>query len=165
MATTASASSRPVLPHRARVTGESKQNSIPVRLALAARIAELPGIATVDVPGDASPAAVEIHLQRPASSLRDQLAPILLCRIDQAGIDVHGLDDRDHHQLLSRRWGRLGASYVQLWLPRDNEELEVCWSVVRRAYARLLDIATNSQPDRISGWPKDRPRFSRTSLQ
>ena len=165
MASTAREATRLRLPPRARRAGKSGQDSIPPRLALAARIAELANIETVEVQGDAMSFAVEVYLRQPEPTLRKQLAPLLLCRIDPAVIEVHGLDVRDRHHLLSRRWGRLHGTTVQLHQPRSEEELEACWFFIKRAYMRLVEAISNSRKGRATNWPGDLPKFSRTSLQ
>ncbi len=98
-------------------------------------------------------------------SVRKQRPLLLLCRIGQTTITVYGLDNRDRYHLLSRGWGRLGDSCVELLLPRDDEELEICWRVVKFAYDRLIDVAANAAPVRTTVSAATLPKFSRTSLQ
>jgi hypothetical protein len=161
----APAASRLLLPPRARSTGNSGQDSVSPRLALAARIAELADVETVEVPGDAMSFAVEVYLRQPQSALRQRLAPVPLCRINHTVIEVHGLDVRDRHHLMSRKWGRLHGTTVQLYQPRSEEELEACWFVIKRAYIRLVEALSVSSPGRATNWLGDLTEFSRTSLQ
>lgn len=153
--------SRLLLPPRAQIAAGTSQFSVRSRLDLAARIAELEWIEIVDVPSDTVPAAVEIFLQNPAVPLRKRQTPKLICRIDRTGIEIHGLSDRDRHHILSRRWGRLIFDAVQLYLPRDDNELETCWSVVKHAYDSTIEAESASSAARLPELPK----YSRTSLQ
>lgn len=83
------------------------------------------------------------------------------CRIDNSGIVVQGLDEWDKHQVLRGGWGRLGRGYVLLHLPRDDEELEVCWNLLQRACHNQIDSSLPRSPLPAARWP----RFSRTPLQ
>ena len=89
---------------------------------------------------------------------------MLFCSNGSDGIFVHGLTDWDRHQVGLRGWGRLKGHGVLLHLPRDSDELEVCWNLLRRAYESLRADLARLGPTRPV-WPYDMPRFSRTALQ
>lgn len=88
-----------------------------------------------------------------------------ICSVGGDTISVWGLDPVSRHQVLSRGWGKLGRQEVLLFLPRDEEELEICWSIL--SYAYLTAAHADSRPPfaRMSPWSSDLPRFSRTTLQ
>jgi hypothetical protein len=162
MATAAHDLTRLTLPTRIRAK-KAGPDGLSARLELADRIAALPGVSTED--HDATvPRSVDVFLRARGESSRKQWPEVLLCTINSDGIWIYGLDDGDRHQILLRRWGRLQASGVLLFLPRDDEELEVCWMILQRAYRRLDQFSTQARPGRAA-WKGDLPRFSRTSLQ
>jgi len=162
MATAADELTRFNLPVRIR-TGKANADSIAARLALADRIADLAGTITED--HDATlPCSVDVYLRAPLISIRKRVPDLLLCNIGSDGVRVHGLDDWDRHQVVVRGWGRLLRDGVLLFMPRDTEELEVCWSLLLRAYRSLTDCSAKARPARTM-WDGDLPRFSRTTLQ
>lgn len=162
MATAAFDLTRLNLPTRIRAKSAGP-DSLRARLELADRIATLPGASTED--HDATvPRSVDVFLRPGGEPSRRRLVEFLLCTINSDGIWVYGLDDRDRHQILLRRWGRLQANGVLLFLPRDDEELEVCWMILQRAYRRLDQFSTKACSG-SAAWSGDLPRFSRTSLQ
>ncbi len=164
MATAAGELFRFHLPTRIR-TKQAPVDNISPRLELADRIAGLPGIQTVEDNSATLPCCVDVYLGAPAVSLRKQRPAMLLCRISHDGVAVHGLSDRDRHQVLSRGWGWLKENRVVLFLPRDSEDLEVCWEIVQHAYYSLIEFSRQARPVRIATWPNGLPRVSRTSLQ
>lgn len=152
------------LPARPRIAANTS-SSLPTGLALADRIADLPGIVTAESNSDTVPREVRVYLQTPAHgrSIRSRYGA-LLCTISSSGVVIHGLDPSQRHRVLSRGWGTLVSDAVQLFLPRNDAELEICWSLLRSAYDRLYDpSATQQGAVRVSIW--DLPSFSRTTLQ
>jgi hypothetical protein len=140
------------------------ENGFSSGLALAHRIAELPGIETVESGGDTLPCCVDVHLHRQSRSAHELSAPLLLCSIGNDGVVIRGLSNWDKHRVLCGGWGRLERDYVTIFLPRDEMELEVCWSILQRAYHSLLATsATVPLMRTASSWGL--PRFSRTTLQ
>ena len=134
------------------------------RLALAERIAGLPGIRTVEDGASPVPDRVDVYLQAPGTAVRRQQDDILLCTLGRDGIAIRGLNEWDRHQVLRGGWGTLVRDHVVMHLPRDFEELEVCWGVLQRAYRYLSDLAAQGRPAcKTPSW--NLPRFSRTSLQ
>lgn len=132
---------------------------------MADRIADLPGIVTAESTTDTVPREVRIYLPTPIHrrSIRSHYGA-LLCAISSDGVVIHGLSRAQRHQVLSRGWGRLVSDAVLLFLPRNDAELEICWSLLRSAYDRLHDpSATHQGAVRVSIW--DLPSFSRTTLQ
>jgi hypothetical protein len=79
------------------------------------------------------------------------------------GISLPGLTDPERHQVLSRGWGRLDRQRVLLYLPRDESELAICWSILYRAYNSIIN-----SPEQMSASPRahfdDYPEPSHTSL-
>jgi hypothetical protein len=134
------------------------------RLALADRLAHLHGIHAVEDPSDTLPCRADVFLRVPSRSIRRDDDVFLLCTIHRDDIGVYGLTEWDRHQVLRGGWGRLVHDHVLMHMPRDSEELEVCWGILQRAYQYLSD---NSAQDRTvrKASPRDLPRFSRTTLQ
>ena len=150
------------LPARIRSKGDCP-DSMSVRMALADRIADLPGIVTEE--HDATlPCSVAVYLRAPCGSVHKLRPGVLLCNIGKDGVEVFGLSAWDRHQVALRGWGRLRGQGVLLHLPRDNEELDICWALLQRAYRSLTDVSAALRPVRAV-WPYDLPRFSRTALQ
>lgn len=150
------------LPTRIRSTVESADSFTP-RLQLADRIAGLPGIAVIDSDGDKGPFVVKLLLATPGGSPGARAEQRPFAEISRDGIAVYGLRSWDKHQLLSRGWGRLQKHNVLLFLPRDERELDICWSIIQRAYESLTDLsAVRSARARFLA---DLPRPVRPSLQ
>jgi hypothetical protein len=141
-------------------TGNQKSSGdFAARMALIDRIADLPGIETIERNGETISGRVDIYLRRKASDrvLKHKSAPGL-CSLDCDGLTVSGLDRWDRYQVLANGWGKLVDA------PRDHKELEIVWRIIRRAYDELLDTATSELGSGdISTW--DFPKFSRTSLR
>ena len=135
------------------------------RVALIDRIADLPGIETVERNDETTPRRVEIYLRREASDrVLGRRAAQMLCSLDCNGVFLHGLDRWERYQVLVKGWGKLVEHEVCVYLPRDSKELEIVWDVVHRAYDRLMGPGTPEAGSLvISTW--DWPRISRTSLQ
>ena len=150
MAAVASEFPRFDLPSRIRRRGVCP-DSLSACGALAERISDLPGTVTED-------------LSMPGGGGRKRKPDLLLCNIGKDGVFLHGLSAWDRHLVALRGWGHLKGQGVQLHLPRDNEELEICWSLLRRAYGLLSDAAAGARPVRAV-WQDGLPRFSRTALQ
>ena len=138
--------------------------NISARLSLADRIADLPDVYVVDHEPDGGEMRVDVYLGKREAVQRRQAAPTMLCIIGAGGIVVHGLADVDRHQVLSRRWGRLRRQGVLLYLPRDEEELEIVWRILERACKALVTKEVTGRPPRRA-LVYELPRFSRTNLQ
>lgn len=162
MATRASDISCLILPVRAQML-QARDADISAKLALADYIADLPGILVVDHdPVDGS-RKVDVQYQPPATSRFKRRRPMFLCRIGCDSIVVSGLNDRDRHQVLSRGWGRQNPAGVSLYLPRDDQELDIAWRILSRAYDALVEASASAMPERAA-WIDDLPHFSRTNL-
>jgi hypothetical protein len=151
------------LPARIRSKHASQEGCL-ARLLLADRIAELPGIETVENDPARLPCSITIHLIGDNTRARKQKPPVLFCRISKDGINLQGLSDRDRYQVLARGWGMLAQDSVLVYLPQDEHELEVCWSILQHAYHALLGLLLNSSP-RQNVAAGELPQFSRTTLQ
>ena len=134
-------------------------------MALADRIADLPGIETVERADDTVPCRIDVHFRREGSAriLKGPRAH-LFCSLDRDSVMVSGLDRWGRHQVLSCGWGTVIDELVCIHLPRDQKELDTVWSIVHRAYDNFLD-SSEPEPGSIvlSTW--DWPKVSRTSLQ
>jgi hypothetical protein len=150
------------LPTRIR-SKKPTPESLSARLELAERIAELPGTRTEDHESTL-PCGVDVFLCAPQTVPRKRRADTLLCRVGADGIRVCGLGGWERHQIVLRGWGRLMLRDVLLHLPRDSNELEVCWDVVLRAYNTLTAGTAEPGPVRTVRH-MHLPRFSRTNLQ
>lgn len=152
------------LPPRIR-SERGTQDDFAARMALIDRIADLPGIETIERNDDNVPCRVEIYLRREASHRVLKRKPARqLCSLDCKGVTVNGLDRWARYQVLTNHWGTLVDDRVCVCLPRDRKELEVVWSVIRRAYDRLFEpMITDSGSLVLATW--DWPKASRTSLQ
>jgi len=151
------------LPSRIRAT-KTPENAFSCRIALADRIACLDSIRVVEDDTNTLPCRVEVYLQAPSNSIRRQHDALSLCSIGRDGIRIYGLRQWDRHQVLRGGWGKLERDHVLIFLPRDSDELEVCWDVLQRAYQNLSSISAMSPLVRKTvHW--DLPRFSRTALQ
>ena len=164
MATPANHVPRFQLPARIRI-GKPASEELSSRLALADRIADLAGVEAVECGENTLPRQIAIYVHRTTAG-RTILGPraVLLCRLSADGIVVHGLDNWAKHQVVMRAWGRLLNERVSLFLPRDEDELETCWSIVRQAYDQVFDPSA-SCPGTRSESSRDMPKFSRTTLQ
>ncbi len=163
MGTPAQGAKRYHLPARIRAE-KVPENGFSCRLALADRIADLPGIHAEEKSGDTLPGRVDVYFQPFSYPVRKQQEPILLCSIGRDGVVVHGLSEWDKHQVLRGGWGTLERDHVLILLPRDFEELEVCWDLIHRAYSSLSDASVQASLVRSSAAGR-LPRFSRTTLQ
>jgi hypothetical protein len=150
------------LPPRIR----SKPGPEPVdsaRFMLAERIADLPFVQTVEDDFGVLPGTVGAFLKLDVTSIRQREPAVLFCRISHSGISVEGLTDAERHQVLSRGWGQLENRRVRLFMPRNDDELEICWGILYRAYHSIINT-----PVRSATMPRanvvDLPEISRTSL-
>jgi hypothetical protein len=164
MAQTTKKTARFTLPARIRSKRRSS-GDFSARFALIDRIADPPGIETVECNDEASPRRVEIYLRRDSSDrVLRRKPPRMLCSLDCKGVFLSGLNRWERYQVLANGWGKLTDDHVCVYLPRDSKELEIVWSVFQRAYERFIGPA---EPEAgspvISTW--DWPRFSRTKLQ
>ena len=164
MATTVHKPARFELTQRIR-TDKKFARDLETKLALIDRIAELPGIETVERRDDAVPCRVDVYLKRDsARSFREGQAASLFCSLSRDGIAICGLDRWARHQVVSRGWGKLNFDEVLVFPPRDSRELDTVWKIVRRAYDNLFDPSAGGPGAHIvSTW--DWPKFSRTTLQ
>ena len=134
----------------------------PASFDLAERLAGLPFAEAIEGTY-ASAAAVSIFLHPTGSQDASHSTSALLCRISSAGISVEGLSDRERHQVLSKGWGRLENRRIRLYTPRDDEELDVCWTILGRAYDSILSApASASTAPRAS--VAELPEYSYTCL-
>lgn len=133
------------------------------RIMLAERIAELDFVQIVEDEFDALPSSVGVFLQRDFGPARKRNAAVLFCRINCSGIRVEGLSDTERHHVLSRCWGRLENRHIRLFMPRDDDEQEICWTILYRAYSSIINT-----PDFTPAMPRasvgELPEISRTSL-
>lgn len=136
----------------------------PARLMLADRISGLPGIRTVDNGTEALPTSVTVYLDSDHGPARKRQPPITLCVISRDGMTVYGLGLRDRRHLAMRGWGRLSHDRVQVFLPRNETEVDVCWAILQHAHCCLLNISARSPGSRHTA-QGELPRFSRTTLQ
>ncbi len=164
MEKTARLSSRFKLPTRIR----NKRNTarhFEARMALADRIAGLPGIETVERTDDMVPSRIDVYLRREGSArMFKSRQARLFCSLNCDSVIVSGLDRWGQHQVLSCGWGTLIDELVCIHLPRDHKELDSVWNIVHRAYKNFFD-SSGPEPGSIvlSTW--DWPKYSRTSLQ
>lgn len=88
-----------------------------------------------------------------------------ICSVGSDAVSVCGLDPAIRHQVLSRGWGKLRGREVLLHLPRDEQELEICWKIL--CYANRAETHTDDPQLTARVLPRLRvhPRFSRTTLQ
>lgn len=141
-----------------RIRGKKEEDARAERhLTLAERIAGLPGIELVRQDAESLPTDVTAYVLDSASA-----ETRLLCMLQAHGITVHGLDDWDRHQVVSRGWGKLARDCVLLFIPRDDDEVEVCWDILKRAGNRLCHSSA-VRTRRVSAWGL--PSYSRTTLQ
>lgn len=160
MATAADHVRRLLLPTRIE-DGKSPSEGCLPRLALAARIADLPGILTVDKVVDQTHFSVNVFLLPELGSSRKPLVPVRFCSINNDGIEIFGLNDIDREAIVANGWGQLQAKRVLVCLPRDKGEVEACWQILTFAYDRLKDEFKSHRRKRIvSPWAL--PYFSQT---
>jgi hypothetical protein len=162
MATRARDISSLILPVRARLV-QACDEGIPVKLALADYIADLPGIRVVDQDPVDGFRKVDVQYHPPATSRHKRRRPMFLCRVGSDSIVISGLNDRDRHQVLSRGWGRLHPAGISLYLPRDEQELDIAWRILSHAYDALVEASASAMHERAA-WIDDLPRYSRTNL-
>ncbi len=153
-----------ILPDRIRATASASSN-IAARLALIDRIADLPGIETVERNDESIPRRVDVYLR---SDRGDQVLKrrpgTYFLGIDSQGITLHGLSQWERHQVIAHGWGTLVDDQVCVYSPRNEDEIDVTWKIIRRAFDRLYNPVTlRSLSPVMSTWHL--PRFSRTNLQ
>lgn len=135
------------------------------RQALVDRITSLPGIAATECDNDTLTRQLVIYLHgAPARRTIRNPRPFRLCDLGDDGIAVYGLDNWAKHQVVMRGWGKLIYDRVQLFVPRDDDELEICWNIIHQAYDSRFG-ATASEPATDNKSIRELPRFSRTTLQ
>lgn len=122
------------LPRRIR-TRQVGGDNVGSRLRLADRVSGLAGIHTREAGEATLPCSVDVYVTHTVGG--DLAETAALCRIRPDAILVHGLSFADKHQVLSRGWGSLELIGVSIPLPKDDEELDVCWSILLRAYEQL----------------------------
>lgn len=149
------------LPNRIRTALKPADNFTP-RLSLADRIAELPGVAVVESDRDAAPYTVRVMLERQSNAAAAPVEQIQFADISREGIVVRGLSSWDKHKALSSGWGKLRERDLLIFLPRDDRELEVCWTIIKRAYDYLVGMSNHrsSRTTNTRGFPlRLRPWF------
>jgi hypothetical protein len=151
------------VPARIRDEG-SFADSHHARLLLADRIAGMPCIRTVEDGANALPSSVAVYLDLGQAPLRKRTPPVTLCVIRRDGLTVYGLDLEDRRHLVTRGWGRAERDRVRMFLPRDEREVDVCWTILKHAHSALLNPSARSTGARHR-FDGDLPRFSRTTLQ
>jgi hypothetical protein len=157
-----SASARFVLPTRIR-SRLGPSTGYAARSRLAARIGGLPGIQIFkDVAGQPQ-GIIASYLPKSRDSLRQRLPEVPFCRIAPNGISVHGLTDTERYHVLSRGWGRLENRNMLLFLPRDEDEFDVSWYILRHAYEAVSNPSATSVSAARAPLP-ELPEFSRTTL-
>lgn len=163
MATAADQVRRLMLPPRIQAKIAPSDGCL-ARLALADRIADLPGIVTVDEVVDKNHFSVNVFLQLDSGSLKKQATPIRFCSIDHDGLDIFGLGDSDKEAIVSSGWGKLKARHVLVFLPRDDAEVEACWRILSLVYEKLTNLPSGARrTGAVSPWAL--PYFSRSKLQ
>jgi len=150
------------LPTRTRINLGPDGNGA-TRYRLAERIAALPRVHTVEDPDGVLPGKVAVYVHAAGAIRQQHERPIPFCDITSSGIGVEGLDDAGRHQVLSRGWGRLENHRMQLFLPRNDGELDVCWRILYCAYCSLLNSPA-APPLARRAPPPELPEFSRTTL-
>jgi hypothetical protein len=135
----------------------------PASRELAKRFAGLPRAETSADELSTYPGSLRVILHRHTPCDRNGSHSTLLCRIGSDGIFVEGLSDEERRHVLARGWGLLENSCIRLFTPRSDEELEICWTILRRAYDAILTapVDTKTAPQ-VS--VDDLPEVSRTSL-
>ena len=164
MTKTSKKAARLTLPARIR-NKQKSSGDFAARMALIDRIADLPGIETVERNDEDIPGRVEIYFRRETSDRVLKRKPARqLCCLDCNCVTVSGLSRWERYQVMTNGWGKLINGQACVYLPRDHEDLEIVWSVIRQAYGRFTGRTTpESGSAVVSTW--DFPRFSRTSLQ
>jgi hypothetical protein len=153
---------RLLLPTRIR-TKPPQADALTPRIALAERLADLKDIVTVDNGSGTCPGGVDLLLSRPAMPAENQLGPWRLCSIDAGGLRIFCMSDWDKYQVIARRWGNLQDGHVFVAMPRDDNEVEVCWDILRRAYNYLAEVVADVRHKRLATtW--NLPHFSRSNF-
>ena len=133
------------------------------RFKLADRLSGLAHVETVEEPSDSLPAPVHVMLQPDVPTERKRHAPRRWCSISRDGITIRGLSDADRYRVISRGWGKLNGNDVLLHLPKDDDEMEVCWSIVHRAYCSMIDPPAGTLAE-TGSQRRELPEHSRTIL-
>jgi hypothetical protein len=153
-----SASARFVLPTRIR-SRLGPSTGYAARALLADRIGGLPGIRISQDAAGQAPGIVASYA--PKSRVRS--TEVSFCRIAANGISVQGLNDAERYHVLSRGWGRLENRNMLLFLPRDDDEFDVSWYILRHAYEAVS--SPSATPVQAARAPlPELPEFSRTTL-
>jgi len=162
MGTTAHKPDRFELAKRAR-TQQHFSDELETKMMLIDRVTALTGIEVVERGNDELPCQFDALLKRDSSKRLRKKESALFCKLRHDGITIYGLDQSATYQIVSRGWGKLLLDGVILFLPRNNLELDIVWTLVQRAYNNLLHpSARNPGRHIVSTW--DLPRFSRTTL-
>lgn len=151
---------RLLLPQRVQVRRPLSDTVLP-RIELAERIADFANIVTVDDTSGTCPGGVELFFTPPVGLSRKRPEPRRFCRIDNSGIRIPLISDWDKYQLISRRWGILDQDEVLLFLPRSSHEVNICWTILSRAYDFLTEEgAADRQTRSATMW--NLPHYSRS---
>jgi hypothetical protein len=140
-------------------------DALGLRLALSRHLSELPDLTVIESPDATVPWSMDAYLRLSDLAAGEREFEPPFCSLDEDGISVHGLSDRDRYQVLARGWGRLTRRSVVLHPPRDAGELEVCWEILQRAYRSLIQSSARSSSMRSIARVDNLPSFSRTTLQ
>ena len=164
MPETAKIQARFALPTRVRLR-KRLEAELKARLDLIDRIADLQGVDVAEQHDDSGSCRVDAHLRlsRPVAPYPDSRST-LLCSLSSDGISIFDLDRWAQNQVVAHGWGALHETYALVHLPRDANELEAVWQIVRRAYDHWqIEPNTEHAGPVLSTW--DWPQISRTSLQ
>ena len=157
-----SASARFVLPTRVR-SRLAPSTGYAGRSRLAGRIAALPGIQAVEDAREFPASIVGMYQPQSQASAHTCTPAVPFCRIAANGVSVAGLYDSERHHVLSRGWGRLENRSMLLFLPRDDDEFDVCWYILQHAYQRISNPPASLRPAARPPLP-ELPEYSRTTL-
>ena len=146
------------LPNRIRTTAAPCPD-IGTRLALADRIADFPGIVVSEAGDNVIPSTVSVMLALPVPARRGHPADNTLCEISADGILVRGLNNWEQNQVVMRGWGRLRRRGVQLHMPRNAHEIDICIRILERAHRSLANQASDTPRRATSVWAV--PRIAR----
>lgn len=149
------------LPTRIRSSADTGAD-IAIRVTLADRIANLPGIFALESEDVLHPRNVSVMLRLEGSTPRHPVVDTLLCEISPDGIQVCGLSRWDQNQVVRHGWGRFNKRDVQLRMPRNEREIDICVTIIEQAHKTLSQNAMVSSQRAATFWKL--PQYSRTSL-
>jgi hypothetical protein len=130
---------------------------------LVERIAELPHVQIVEQIGSHGQITACVNLQTDQRPARRQSPPAFYCAVSPTGIIVDGLSESEQLEVVDQDWGTREGHRIQLSLPRDDAELEVCWSILHRAYTSIINAPERLRKRRKCSFDR-LPKPSRTTL-